>query len=127
MYAAGAPHRHKQPSAKLLETIATGALDAGVDAEVLQEVLHRYRMLGQWELGRRVYTLARRILPVVVPITAEILDAARALLDGDARLTARDALHAAACDLAGARALCSYDRDFDRIPGMRRVEPDDLI
>jgi predicted nucleic acid-binding protein len=26
----------------------------------------------------------------------------------------------------GAAALCSYDRDFDRVDGLARVEPDGL-
>jgi predicted nucleic acid-binding protein len=123
MYAAGAPHPHKADSLALLERVARGEVEAAVDAEVLQELLHRYRALNRWEDGRRVYDLARRIVPVVFPVTAEILDLARALLDRHPKLMARDALHAAVCESAGLNEICSYDRDFDRIQGLKRLEP----
>jgi hypothetical protein len=123
MYAAGAAHPHKADSLALLERVARGEVEAAVDAEVLQELLHRYRALGRWQDGRRVYDLARRIVPVVIPITAEVLDLARALLDRHSTLMARDALHAAVCESAGLETICSYDRDFDRIEGLRRLEP----
>lgn len=45
MYAAGADSRHKEASARFLERVGSGEVDAVIDAEVLQEVLHRYRVL----------------------------------------------------------------------------------
>ena len=123
MYAAGAPHPHKAPSARWLEAVARGEVDAAVNAETLQELLHRYRAIGRWSDGRRVYDLARTIFPAVVPITAAVLDEARRLLDRHPMLMARDGLHAAVVLVEGLEAICSYDRDFDLIPGVRRVEP----
>ena len=123
MYAAGAAHAHKVPSLAFLRRIAQGEIDAAVDAEVLQEILHRYRAIRRWEEGRQVYALARRIVPLVVAITDQIVDRARDLLDGDVRLGARDALHAAVVLDRGMEGVCSYDRDLDRIIGLRRLEP----
>lgn len=115
MYAAGAEHPHKKPSLTFLERVARGDIEAAVDAEVLQEILHRFRTINRWRDGRHVYDLARRIV--------EVVGAARALLDGDDRLIARDALHVAVASLHAADAICSYDRDFDGIEGIRRIEP----
>jgi len=123
MYAAGAPHPHKAPSARWLEAVAHGEVEAAVNAETLQELLHRYRAIGRWSDGRRVYDLARTIFPAVVPITAAVLDEARRLLDRHPMLMARDGLHAAVVLVEGFEAICSYDRDYDLIPGVRRVEP----
>lgn len=123
MYAAGVEHPHKAPSLALLERVAGGEVEAAFDAEALQEILHRYRAIGRWKDGRVVYDLARQLFPVVVPITAEVLDRARRILDADARIMARDALHAAVVMLGGMQAICSYDRDFDRITGIARIEP----
>ncbi len=123
MYAAGAPHRHREASLALLRRIAAAKVEAVLDAEVLQEVLHRYRAIGRWQTGRDLYDRARHIFPVVIPVTAEILDIARSLLDAHPRLVARDALHAAVCLQAGLEAICSYDRDFDRIKDLKRLEP----
>ena len=124
MYAAGAAHPHKRPSVRLLVRIANGDVEATIDAETLQEILHRYRAIKRWAAGRTVYDLARQLFPDVLPVTAVILDHARMLLDGNATLMARDALHAAVVFEEWLEGICTYDRDFDRIPGIRRLRPD---
>jgi predicted nucleic acid-binding protein len=124
MYAAGAEHPHKRPSVALLDRVARGEVEATIDSEMLQEILHRYRAIGRWEDGRRVYDLARQLFRNVVPVTAEVLDRARRILDTDRRIMARDALHAAVVMAEGLEAVCSWDRDFDRIKGIVRREPD---
>lgn len=124
MYAAGASHPYKAPSTGFLLCVARGEVDAAVDTEALQEILHRYRAMGRWEEGRQVYESVRRIVPVSIPITVEILDAARDLLSAHGQLTVRDALHAAVALRCEAEALCSYDRDFDCVAGLRRIEPE---
>jgi hypothetical protein len=126
IYAAGAEHPHKQRSVALLERVAAGEVEATIDAEVLQEILHRYRAIGRWEDGRRVYDLTRQLFPSVVPVTAELLDRARRVLDSEGQIMARDALHAAVVMTEGFEAVCSYDRDFDRIKGLVRREPDNV-
>ena len=126
MYAAGAAHPHKQPSVDLLARIARSEIQAGCDAEVLQEILHRYRSIGRWAEGRLLYEYARKLLPLVVAIDEACLDEAARLMDLHPRLTARDALHAAAVLVSGAAGFCSYDRDFDGIAGLRRLEPKGL-
>jgi predicted nucleic acid-binding protein len=126
MYAAGAEHPNKHSSLLFLEEVALGEVEAGIDAEVLEEILHRYRAVRRWEDGRQVYDLTRQIVPTVLPVTVEILDDARSLLDQYPQLMARDALHAAAARSVGADALCSFDRDLDGIDGVVRKEPGEL-
>ena len=123
MYAAGARHRNKAPSVRFLEHVAEGEWEAALDAEVLQEILHRYRALNRWRDGRKVYDLARRLFPLVIPIDGDVLDRARLILDRDSRLMARDALHAAVVEIHSLEGICSFDRDFDRIESIRRIEP----
>lgn len=123
MYAAGASHPHKAPSVHLLEQIANGEVAATIDTGLLQEVLHRYRAIGRWADGRLVFDLARRLFPAVLPVTAAVMDRARALLDADASIMARDAVRAAVVLEQRLDAICSFDRDFDRITGIVRVEP----
>ena len=123
MYAAGAPHPYKERSAAYLERVASGELDAVLDAEVLQELLHRYRALNRWKEGRKLFDLARTIFPVVLPVTAELMDRACVLLDAYPHLMARDALHAAVVLGHDLEALCSFDQDFDLVAGVHRVEP----
>jgi len=123
MYAAGAPHPNKAPSVALLSRVASGEVEATIDAEVLQEILHRYRAIGRWHEGRHVYDLTRRIFPMAIPVTAEILDVARRLMDQHTEIMARDALHAAVVLEDRLEGVFSFDADFDRIPGIVRRVP----
>lgn len=121
MYVAGRAHPNKAPAAELVLRIASGKVDAAVDAEVLQEILHRYR--GEWlEQGRALYDFVRQTVTTVIPISAEAVDGARLLMDAHASLSARDAVHAAVCMQHGLAAICSYDSVFDQL-GVRRVVP----
>jgi uncharacterized protein len=126
MYAAGAEHPNKPPSVAFLERVANGEAEATIDAEGLQEILHRYRALGRWHEGRRVYDLTRALFPSVVPVTADVLDRARSLMDRTEGVMARDAVHVAVVLTHGFEAVCSYDRDFDGIPGIVRREPGEV-
>ena len=121
MYAAGAEHPHKAPSVAFLNRVASGEVEANIDAEVLQEILHRYRSLHRWSDGQRVYDLARKLFPEVLAITGEVMDEARRILATDTTLTARDAVHAAVVIVYQMDGIGSFDADFDRIAGCPRV------
>jgi predicted nucleic acid-binding protein len=123
MYAAGAPHPNKGPSARLLEAVARGEVDAIIDTELLQEVLHRCRHIGRWEDGKQVYDLSRQIFEKVISVSPGMLDEARQLMDEFPSLMARDALHAAVAIHEKCTAICSYDSDFDVIWRIKRIEP----
>lgn len=125
MYAAGADHPHKAPSVALLERIASAEVDAVIDAEVLQEILHRYRALRRWQEGSQLYALVRSIFTLVLPITAAVLDEARDLLQQHPHLMARDALHAAVARQETGGEIYSFDEDFDALEGVSRRIPAD--
>jgi uncharacterized protein len=123
MYAAGRAHPLKQRSGAFLEKAAAGTVQAAIDAEVLQEILHRYRALERWKEGRVVYDTARILFPEVLAVTGEVMDGVRRLMDEEPGLMARDALHAAVVVVYGLASITSFDRDFDRVEGLRRLEP----
>jgi len=126
MYAAGASHPNKRPSLGFLERVARSEIDAAIDAETLQEILYRYRAIERWTDGRRVYEHARHIFPIVFEITGDATDVAKALMDENPALIARDALHAAVVQIHDLEAICSYDTDFDPIESLQRIEPGDI-
>lgn len=111
----------------LLEQVARGAGSATVDAELPQEILHRYRAIGRWGDGCLVFDLVRQLFPSVVPVTSRVVDVARRLLDEDSALLARDALHTAVVITEGLEATCRYDPDFDRVSRIVRKTPDQLL
>jgi len=61
---------------------------------------------------------------MVIPVTAEILDAARRLMDQHPEIMARDALHAAVVLEERLEGIFSFDDDFDGIPGVARRVPE---
>jgi predicted nucleic acid-binding protein len=107
----------------LLERVAGGEIDAVLDAEVLQEILHRYKSINRWADGRRVYDLARRVFTAVLPVDSTAVDRARSLMNSHRFLCARDAVHAAVVLENGLDGICSFDKDFDRLTELRRAEP----
>jgi len=121
MYSSGAAHPNKLLAVHFLKRVAAGEIEAAVDAEVLQEILHRYRALHRWNEGRQVYALARRLFPEVLAITGSVMDGAKQLADEDATISARDAVHAAVVAAYRLEGICTFDSDFDRIRGCRRV------
>ena len=69
MYAVGAAHPLKQPCVDFLEAAARGKIAVLTDAEVLQEILHRYSALDQRERAIEVIQLFIKVVPTVLPIT----------------------------------------------------------
>ena len=123
MYAAGSSHPHQEPSKRLLERIGHGDLEAVSDTETLQELLYRFWHLKQVSHGVALVHQVVRIVPTLLPIEkADVVLAAR-LLTAHAGLEPRDAIHAAAMLNRGITHLYSYDRHFDAIPGLTRLEP----
>jgi len=114
-------HPNKSLALAAIGRVASGSVDAALDAEVLQEIIHRYRALNRWTEGRNVYALARTVFPEVLPITGQIMDRAKTLADADNSLSARDAVHAAVVLVNELDGIYTFDSDSDRIPGIRRI------
>jgi len=127
MYAVGGEHPHRKHCIAFLEKVLRGFAPAVIDAEVLQEILHRYKSIGRWPQGLQAYDDARVLFPDALVITTEVMDVARNLMESHNHLGARDAVHAAVVRVYGLESICSYDKDFDKIPGLKRVEPRKVI
>jgi predicted nucleic acid-binding protein len=123
MYAAGRAHPAKQPSVSLLHRIADGELDAATDVEVLQEILHRFSVIDRREDGFRTFDLFSRVIPVIYPIEVRDLLEARALMAEYRSIQARDAIHLAVMQRYQIEVIYTFDRHFDGIPAVDRVEP----
>ena len=121
MYVVGAEHPNKAPANQFLRRVAAGEIEATVDAEVLQEIMHRYRHLNRWADGQKVFELTRKLFPEVLAVTGAVMDYAKRLADEDASISARDAVHAAVVATYKLEGICTFDLDFDRIRGCRRV------
>ena len=97
------------------------------DAEVLQELLHRYMALRLGRQGKDVLDgFAALMRGRVEPIFAGDVERAASLADTNAGLSARDLLHYAVIARAGSGTIVSADAGFDQRPGIERLDPADL-
>lgn len=121
MYLIGAPHPHKTESQILLERLVAAGERIVTDAEVLQEILHRYTAIDRREAISPALQLTLDVVDEVFPIQkADVLRAA-VIAQSPAGLTARDAVHVAIMERHAVKSILSFDADFDRWPGLVRL------
>lgn len=114
---------HGQRAARLFDAVAAGTLAVILDDIVAAEVA--------WTLGSYYRLPRQEIAAILLALLAEdgirnpdkaTLQVALALL-AQWNLDFADALLAARAFASGDNALYSFDRDFDRVPGLQRREP----
>ncbi len=121
MYLIGADHSHKVDAQRLLERLALQGDRLVTDAEVLQEILYRYRGLRRPEAIQPAFDLLAGLTDEVFPIELGDVERARDVLLARWSLSARVALHLAVMQRHGVRRILSFDRDFDDVPGIERI------
>jgi hypothetical protein len=121
MYLIGAAHPHKTDARMILERLIAAGERLVTDAEVLQEILHRYTGIDKREAIGPALQVTLSIVDEVMPIErAGVLRAAE-IAQNRALLSARDAIHIAVMERYGIRSIFSFDGDFDRWPGLQRI------
>jgi predicted nucleic acid-binding protein len=121
MYLIGAAHPHKTEAQVILERLIAAGQRLVTDAEVLQEILHRYTAIEKREAIGPAFQVMLDIVDEVVPIEkAEVLRAGE-IAQNRAMMSARDAVHIAVMERHGIRSILSFDGDFDRWPGLQRI------
>ena len=121
MYLIGAAHPHKTDAQMILERLIAASERLVTDAEVLQEILHRYTAIDKRKAISLALQVTLDIVDEVIPIEkADVLRAGE-ISQNRARLSARDALHIAIMERHGIRSILSFDSDFDRWPGLQRI------
>jgi uncharacterized protein len=121
MYLIGAAHPHKTEAQVILERLIAAGQRLVTDAEVLQEILHRYTAIDKREAIGPAFQLTLDIVDEVISIEkAEVLRAGE-IVRNHASLSARDAVHVAVMERHAIRSILSFDSDFDRWPGIQRI------
>ena len=121
MYLVGAAHPNKDAARRALEEAVAAGESLCTDAEVLQEILHRYSAIRRPEKIGPAFDALIAIVDVVYPIERADVERARRLLDTTARLSARDAVHIAVMQSRDIGRILSFDLGFDGIPGIVRL------
>lgn len=121
MYLIGGAHRHKAEAQLLLERLIASGQRLVTDAEVLQEILHRYTAIDKREAIGPAFQLTLDVVDQVIAIEkADVLRAGE-IAQHQVRMSARDAVHIAVMERHGIRSILSFDADFDRWPGLNRI------
>lgn len=121
MYLVGAAHPHKAESQLILESLVAAKERLVCDAEVLQEILHRYTAIERREAIAPAFNVLLGVIDEVFPIERQDVLRAAAIVSGKEKQSARDAVHIAVMERYGINTIFSFDGDYDRWPGLERI------
>lgn len=121
MYLVGSAHPNKVDAQRLLERIIADRERLVTDAEVLQEILHRYVAVDRKDAIQPAFDAILGIVDEVFPVDTSSVERAKSILLGSRRLSARDAIHVAVMEQQGIGRILSFDTGFEGYPGIARV------
>jgi uncharacterized protein len=121
MYLVGASHPHKSDTLRLLEKVVSDRQRLVTDAEVLQEMLHRYVAINRRDAIQPAFDALLGIVDEVFSVDQGIGERAKEIVLGYRRLSARDAVHLAVMKRHGIEQVLSFDSGFDRFSGVIRL------
>ena len=121
MYLVGAPHPHKTDAQVLLERAITARERLVTDAEVLQEILHRYVAIRRRDAIQPAFDALLGVIDEVFPVELDVVERAKAIVYGSPHLSARDAIHLATMERHEVVQIMSFDVGFDGYPGITRL------
>ena len=123
MYSVGRPHAQKEPSRSVIQ-LASASDAFFTDAEVLQELLHRYIAINRWAAVQPQFASFLTLLEGrIEPVFAEDVVLAAELAERYPSLSARDLVHTAIAVRVGAKHIVSADTSFDAVTEIERLDP----
>jgi uncharacterized protein len=121
MYLVGAPHPHKADAQRLLEKLITDRQRLVTDAEVLQEILHRYVAIDRRDAIQLAFDALLGVVDQVLAVDRTVVERAKNIVLGYRQLSARDAVHLSVMEQNGIDQILSFDAGFDVFPGITRL------
>lgn len=121
MYLVGSAHSHKSDAQRMLERFIADRQRLVTDAEVLQEILHRYVAIDRRDAIQPAFDALLDVVDEVFLIDRGAVERAKAIVLGHPRLSARDAVHLAVMQQRGVTHIMSFDAGFDSFPGVERL------
>src|SRR5215469_9824547 len=92
-----------------------------IDAEVLQEILHRCAAINRRDAIQAAFDALLGIVDQVFSVDAAAAVRAKEILLGYRHVSARDALHLAVMEQQKVERILSFDAGFDDLPGISRL------
>lgn len=121
MYLVGAAHPNKDAALRSLDQLIARGERLVTDAEVLQEILHRYHAIKRPDAIQPAFDAVLGVVDEVFAIERADVEQAKTLMLGAPGRSARDALHGAVMQRRRVTRILSFATGFDRIAGIERV------
>ncbi len=121
MYLVGGAHPNKDRASAILARLVSDDEQLVTDVEVYQEILHRYTAIQRPGAIDAAFESLDEIADDVLDFGMSEIRVARDIIAAVDGISARDALHMAVMRKAGIDRILSFDRGFDRVPGLERL------
>jgi len=121
MYLIGAPHPHKSDAQRMLERCIVDRRRLVTDAEVFQEILHRYVVIDKRDAIQPAFDALLGVVDEVFPVEVSTVERAKKIVFSRKQLSARDALHVAIMEQQHIKQILTFDTAFDGIKGIARI------
>lgn len=121
MYLVGAAHPLRSEAQRWLERLVVERQRLVTDAEVLQEILHRFAALNRHAAIQPAFDILLGVVDQVFSVEKTTVETAKAIVLGRSRLSARDAIHLAVMQQHQIDRILTFDKGFDGIPGVTRL------
>jgi predicted nucleic acid-binding protein len=121
MYVVGANERYRIDAQRLLEQALSAGERLVTNAEVMQEILHRYVAIDRRDAIQPAFDALLGVVDEVFPVTPDDVERAKTIVYGRRQHSARDAIHLATMERHGITRIMTFDAGFDSYPGVKRV------
>lgn len=121
MYLVGAAHPNKDKAITALTELVRAGERFITDVEVYQEILHRYTAINRPDAIDFAFESMDGLVDEILNFGMSEIRAARTLLGTVEGISARDALHVAVMQKAGASRILTFDIAFDSFPDIERL------
>lgn len=121
MYLIGSPSPLKTDAQRLLEKFVSERQRLVTDAEVFQEILHRYAAVNRRHDIQPAFDALLNAVDEVFAVDLSAIERAKQIVLGYKHLSARDAVHLAVMEQHGIDRILTFDSGFDGFPGITRL------
>lgn len=121
MYLVGAAHPNKVDAQRRLEQLVADRVRLVTDAEVMNEILHRYVALDRRGYIQPAFDALLGVVDEVLPVERAVVEGAKQVVLQYPGLSVRVAMHVAVMQRHGIEQVLSFDAAFERVPRITRL------
>src|SRR5213592_3752613 len=121
MYLVGAHAEWKHKARRALDRAVTAGERLVTDAEVFQEILHRYVAIDRRDAIQPAFDALLGVVDQVLAVDRAVAERAKEIVLGRRQISARDAVHLAVMEQHGIEQILTFDSGFDGFPGIKRL------